>query len=282
MDSTVEAAKRTRRVLVLVVTASILGFAGLWNSRQDSWANARLARLRTMYSLWDTRPPINSNEEEIYRNLEFWRQSGYLTTKEDLLSKIHTLEAVRNDQLRVRVPFFGVEFDINDLGILAGMTFFSLLGWLCLSLYQESTNLELTFAKARSLDKTADGDVLRDCYQRLSMREVLTIPPRLTTLGNEEERKVHFWERAVHRFWTIVPAQLILMGLLIQITVWWWDLSTLSIGRSLNLRSYIFGLVMETIFLIFSTLMTVSCFFFARKLRRTWQRAAEELSGHSR
>ncbi len=146
-----------------------------------------------MYSLWDTRrSPINSNEQEIYDNLGFWRQSGYLTTKEDLLSKIHTLEAVRTDQLRVHVPFFDVEFDINDLGILAGMTFFLLLSWLCFSLYQESTNLELTFAKARSLDKTTDRDFLRDCYQRLSMREVLTIPPRLTTPSETEEKKPPF------------------------------------------------------------------------------------------
>jgi hypothetical protein len=232
-----------------------------------------------MYLIWDASPSqLHSNEQEIYDTMEFWRQSGYLTSKEDLLSKIHALEAVRNDQLRVRVPFFGVEFDINDLGMLAGMTFSSLLGWLCFSLYQESTNLELTFAKARSLNNTADRDVLHDCYQRLSMREVLTIPPRLTTQSKAQERKLPVWDRAVHRFWTIVPSYLILLGLLIQITVWYWDLSTLTIGRALNLRSYIVGLVVETIFLILSSLMTVSCFLFARKLRRTWRTAAEELS----
>jgi hypothetical protein len=280
--STIDAARRTRRVLVLVVTAIILSSAGLWNSRQDNWPSARLGRLRAMYLMWDsTAPPNNSNEQEIREALQFARQYGSLTSREDLLSRIHTLEAARIDQLKVRIPFFGVEFDINDLGVLTGMTFVALLGWLRFALSQESINLELTFEKARSLDTAKERDLLRDCYQRLHMGGVLAMPMLLPMDGNPEDQNSPFWHRALNKICGVAAVNLFVVGLMIQMLVWVSDLSMFKIGWALNRSGYTDALVVETILLILSIFMALGCTLFIRKLSRTWKMAADELSATS-
>lgn len=232
--------------------------------------------------MWDsTAPPNDSKEQEIYESLQFGRQSGYLTSKEDLLSRIHTLEAARIDQLKVRIPFFGVEFDVNDLGVLTGMTFVALFGWLRFCLSQESINLKLTFAKARSLDTAEERDLLRDCYQRLHMGGVLAMPILLPMDGKAEDQNSPFWHRALNKICGVAAVKLFIVGLMIQMLVWASDLSMFKTGWALNRGGYTDALVVETILLMLSILVTLSCAFFIRKLSRTWKMAANELSATS-
>ena len=232
--------------------------------------------------MWDlTVPPNDSNQQEIYETLEFGRKSGYLTSKEDLLSKIHTLETARSDQLRVRIPFFSVEFDINDLGILTGMTFVALLGWLRFCLYHESSNLELTFEKARLLDTAKERDLLRDCYQRLRMGGVLAMPIPSAMYGRGKGHNSPSWDRVLHKISGVIAVNLFVLGLMIQMLGWGSDLSTFRIGWALNRSGYMIALVFETILLILSILMALSCALFIRQLFRTWKMAADELCATS-
>ena len=71
----------------------------------------------------------------------------------------------------VRVPFFGFNFDINDIGFLGGVGFLVILTCLRFCLTREIDNLRLALAEARRIGK------IEEFYQLIAMRQVFTVPP---------------------------------------------------------------------------------------------------------
>src|SRR5206468_12598531 len=54
----------------------------------------------------------------------------------------------------IRVPFFGFSFDVNDLGLLGGIGFLTILVCLRFCLSRELNNLRLSFDVARDRKST--------------------------------------------------------------------------------------------------------------------------------
>jgi hypothetical protein len=71
----------------------------------------------------------------------------------------------------VHVPFFGVAFDINDVGILGGVALLAVLVLLRLSLRSQIVSLRVGFKKAFACNQE------EDFYDILAARQVFTFPP---------------------------------------------------------------------------------------------------------
>ena len=69
-----------------------------------------------------------------------------------------------------RVPFFGIAFDINDIGILGGFSLWIILILLRLSLRQQIISLRIGFKAAFACDQEIDF------YQILATRQVFVFP----------------------------------------------------------------------------------------------------------
>ena len=115
-----------------------------------------------------------------------------------------------------RIGNCGITFDINDLGLFAGITFPLLLLWLIVSLRREAENMRALFAE------TSD-DELPAVYRLISMTQVFSVPPKITD-------KPTF----AASLWKLPKSLLFVAPAGVQTAMAWLDWSTLPWGRTLN------------------------------------------------
>jgi hypothetical protein len=90
----------------------------------------------------------------------------------------------------VRVPFFGVAFDINDLGILGGFGLWIVLILLRLSLRSQIVSLRVGFKEAFARSQEIDF------YQILAARQVFVFPPL-----SDEKQQVIVIQGWIEKWW---------------------------------------------------------------------------------
>jgi hypothetical protein len=165
LDATSDAAKRTRSASIAVVIASIIVFAGLLNSLQNSWLRERLRTSNDIYSKYVVSkigdPPRNRSPNSIDE------QRYEIRYKEFYSALVRTY--VETSYV-IRVPFFGFRVDVNDLGVLGGISFVVILVMLRFCISREFDNLTISFTEAERLGQVGEF------YTLLAMRQVFTIP----------------------------------------------------------------------------------------------------------
>jgi hypothetical protein len=161
LETATDASKRTRAITIVLVAASVLVGVGFLNSFSESWILNRLKQLGNKESVYTRekfgaatredfdKPDLKFQYEELYRNL--------------------ARSSVENAYV-VRVPFFGVAFDVNDLGLLGGFGLITILMLLRLSLRSQIVSLRIGFKAARYF-----GDV-SNFYDVLAARQVFVFP----------------------------------------------------------------------------------------------------------
>lgn len=180
---------------------------------------------------------------------------------------VENLERVRTDKvLSVTVPFFGIVFDINDLGMFAGITFAIALLLFRFSLIRELRNVRLVFKQAQTVEH------LELCYNMLSMQQVLTIPPQLDLahLG----RNYRSWQWWMEQFWRLVPKFLFLLPLAAHLGILIHDFNTLP-GVEQVYPGTLSSLEFSRGILGLNVLLTGLCFYLALKVDRSWKRHAD-------
>ncbi len=155
-----ESSRRTRTLLVVLVVACVLAMVGFLNSLESGWMLQRV------------RAASDPAGQYVEQKLDFPSELNP-EAKDALQGAI--IRAYIDNAMTVRVPFFGVAFDVNDLGLLGGLGFVTILTLLRFSLRTEIASLRIAF-KAAARD--ADGDTLRleAFYDLLAMQQVLTMP----------------------------------------------------------------------------------------------------------
>jgi hypothetical protein len=179
IDAAKSASNRSRSVVLVLVTASIISFAAARNSRSEGWMSQRLERAQTallfcgnpkgsnqpdfdnkevLDQLKPQKPSLGPKDQmmvaERRKNLAKsfydlrYRSCNDLTDAAKELEKAY----IENSDL-IHVPFFGLSFDINDLGLLSSVTFVVVLIWLRLCLESELDSVRVTFQRAQELDK---------------------------------------------------------------------------------------------------------------------------------
>jgi hypothetical protein len=296
----VEAAKdstnRSRHTLVLMFVASILIFAALWNSRQSSWGMSRLGAARALEDIFDQEDEQKEKEKEQKEKASVLRpvngQPRYKAPDglEELYSRQDTTgrnlynsreavfwaQQIRAEQVgNIQVPVVGFRFDVNDLGMLGGLTLSVLLMWAYYSLYHHANNLKLAFDFAREvgaeqLDQQGRNRLLYHTYQKLAMHQVFTIPPRPSSVRVAEPYRL---KRLIRK----APKLLFLFPMLVQAGVVGHDWLTVSFGDRLNHRATMTVIISEWFSLFLISGLTLMGLLRWRKINREWQKTADSI-----
>lgn len=274
---------RTRYVLIIIIVASILAFISVWNSVQFSWINLRLekASYALKYRAWDikNKDSLKTPEErERYDDVRLFLSARELTDSASigkLKDALYNLQI--NEIIHIRVPFFGIVFDINDLSLLGGFTFVVLLLWYRFSLLRERNNLNDTLDIA---DLMGDGAV---CFDLLSMQQVLTIPFNASDdKYKPEQSDARFYELIGRldynnglRFINRVPKLLHWLPVFIYTFAIVYDMFTSKYGLSISgWRTYSsYGVSLLLLFIIFQ--LTVKCTKHFIELDLVWEKHAK-------
>lgn len=155
-----ESSRRTRTLLVVLVVACVLALVGFLNSLETGWM---LQRVRAASD------PAGSYIEH---KLTFPAELNP-AARDALQGAI--IRAYIDNAMTVRVPFFGVAFDVNDLGLMGGLGFVTILVLLRFSLRTEIASLRVAF-KVAAREAEGDPTQLEAFYDLLAMQQVLTMP----------------------------------------------------------------------------------------------------------
>ena len=347
VESQIVASNRSRNVLLILSTASVLAFVGFWNSKPLSWMNSRidvlsrdleylkgrksiieketaLAKLKakcsdeqkagdastsapsspapsnrktikpvasvtTPKSNPDCSPELMTRlESEIKDERDFVINGDkYATARayyhedelndnslfkgpstlalDDLLLKTEeglktTLRNRRDNILSVRIPFFGISFDINDLSLVSGITFTIILIWLRLSLWTELNSTQQVFERV----DVKDLKEVKDYYEYLGTRQVFTIP-----LSFDEQLKKYG-----ERQWRLMLILLIALPVALQGLLLANDLYTTQIGINISTQNTIIVLISGFFFLATTSVLMFSCLSIVSSINHHWREQA--------
>ena len=169
---------------------------------------------------------------------------------------LDALEQTRIEGVNVlHLPIFGITFDVNDLGIIAGISFIVLLITLRLALSRELQNLRIAFSTAH------DSGRLREAYEYLSMSQVMTLPPGVRSRPKRET----ILSRA--------PMLLVWCPFVVQLMIFLNDLFTMRLGQvtSIDLTYVSLLLGFSSVFVIL--ILTYMCWHFSGEIDHEWFQA---------
>ena len=175
--------QRTRTVVFVLVAALLLIFTAYRNTAFPDWTDARLGLLQQAAVCLET----NLNNDGCKASKQYAQgflvqdspgnEASQLSGKEldlELREQINAFIKQRTDALSLRLPFFGITIDMNDLGLICGLLLIAILYVLFASLQSETDDLELARDKARTLpDKKR-----QDTERLLRMAQVLAPPSK--------------------------------------------------------------------------------------------------------
>jgi hypothetical protein len=174
------------------------------------------------------------------------------TLKEMIGDSLDDLKKRRDQILLVKVPFFDFSFDINDLGLLSGLSFAVILLLLKFGLRREIANLELIFGEAKH------GNWHKDCLKIMSMKQVLT------TTDTQE--------KFISKIWTLMPKILYLLPVIVQYIVAFNDIRTWRFGYAISVPNTNMLFIFHIVILVPIAAFSIGCIRSAFKLDYIWRR----------
>lgn len=172
LEASSDASERTRIIVIVMIIACVVVFAGLLNSVQSQWMHRRMLNLgdingdytRSKLGPYPDRGRFNNNDDFVDA------KRRYETRYAELCEAVE--RAYVDTSFTIRVPFLGFSFDVNDLGLMGGVGFLVILSCYRFFLTRELNNLRMSFEEARALGM----DHLEEFYKLLAMRQVFTVP----------------------------------------------------------------------------------------------------------
>lgn len=173
------ASRNVRVILLALITTCILIFAGFWNSIEFGWLESRITmhqlQLKWIEHFENNTAPKHLDKKGIItfeRCKEYYISENY--NKQILTSQLENLNKAKIDHvIFIKVPFFGVCFDVNDLGLIGGFSLIILYFVLLYSYVYKRNHLETAF---EMIENIKDEDTKVNAYRLISMDQVLTIP----------------------------------------------------------------------------------------------------------
>ncbi len=178
-----------------------------------------------------------------------------------------------NRVLGVTVPVLGVVFDINDLSIMAGVTFTILLSWFHFSLRRQHDNVKKVFELAGELDsksKPNNSSNLKMAYDLLAMTQVLTIPPGASAGSRNLSLQRRLLRLPNLIMWTAVVAQAIVLTD---------DIVTMKHGDDLGVIVSHAETAIASLLLAYMTYRTIQCFRLMSETYSEWLSAYQKVYG---
>jgi hypothetical protein len=209
------ASSRTRNVTVTLVIVTILMSIGMLNSLYHSWAGARVLASADPYGEYvtDNIGPVPTSalqRQHMAEHIEARRK--YDERYHEFYSAI--VKSYVDTGFAIRVPFFGLAIDVNDLGFLGGFALLVILAMYDFCIAREGENLSVAFQYG------LDRGELAAAYDLLAMHQLFTVPRR----SPSHKR----------RFTSVVPKIICTLPFVVQMIVVGHDIYTNSVGVSLD------------------------------------------------
>jgi hypothetical protein len=173
---------RSRRFIFVIVTVCVLLFIASWNLHRLSWSRIRMAKaaeLRTRANVIAKAAALAGVDVAKVQSATLPTDSMYGR----LVVEKYAEEYVKQ-MLVVHIPAVGISTDVNELGLLGGITLTLLMGLLLAALARQHENLYLCIFKIRRLferdERRVDGESAANyLYHSLAMSQLLNMPPTL-------------------------------------------------------------------------------------------------------
>jgi len=289
VHSFIASSDRVRYLLLISLVASILAFMAYWNSLPISWLDTRTEKARIAYrnKLWEDpekRLEICHKKgraaagfldscDTVAENLQWVssRKHGEISLKAHL-EKLEQLRVDRN--LLVKVPWLGIDFDINDLGAFSGVSFSLLAMTLCFALARQHENLYLCLWKVRKVadreENFSRGDSHANfLYHALAMAQVFTRPPSLAR-----------WRRDPWSRWVI--QSLLFVPLAVQVLITATNISSFGVARGMSAQAANINMALQITFTILLACYVFPCYFYVRAIDKRWSQAFFTVNPHLR
>lgn len=211
-----ESSLRSRLLVWALAVASIVGFTSFWNSRFDGWSHARVRQAVDVVDYYSKKQlPKEADKRKRIENAKLAAEKLEIRDATDAKQYNAEVRRWRLDHFYlIRIPLFGIAVDINELGLLTGLSYSVLLLMLRFSLSREVSNLRILFRLPATEKERADR------YLLLAMRQILTLPELPWSEGRA--------------FWHWLLFALILLPLLVHGLVIFQDISTRDTGDLLS------------------------------------------------
>jgi hypothetical protein len=247
LDATTDSSRRTRTILITLVVACVLSLAGFLNSLPTGWMLQRMQTVSDPASAYvEQKLGVRADlTDDRYRSLQSAITRAYV-----------------DNVLTVRVPFFGITFDINDLGLIAGIAFVTLLTLLRFGIRTETISLRLAF-KAATEAARGDSGQLESFYDLLAMRQVFTFPPL-------EDPTVN-WVASRPRILRMIPKLICLLPVVVYSLVAIHDYATMAIGSAISPMHARILLIYTGVFWLIIVALALWCFVRLIGIDRIWE-----------
>jgi hypothetical protein len=250
VEASTDAASRTRIVTIILVVATVLVGLGYYNSLESSWPHYRVrhafdfseANLEKQKALIGVHPDPNGDIPSAdQKKIEDYQRR----TQEIALKEYY------DHVLVVTAPFFGISFDVNDLGLVGGLALIIILLLMRYSLSREIKNLNLSFREA------TEHDQLCEFYHSLAMRQVLTVPERK---GEDQNR----WLANFPKYLCILPAAIFTLGV-------GYDYISVFTLKLFSLKEVLFQFPLETLWLALIWHLSLKGYERQRHINSIWE-----------
>ncbi len=172
LDAVSSASQRTRSTIYVLVAIGVLTLTAYRNTSKPDWVDSRLAHLQLasacvergeLFTL-DCSVAIDYSRSFLFsgRSHEFLLADGK-EFKDELKQQIQAFIKIRTDALSLRLPFFGVVIDMNDLGLITGVFLSFVLYVFQAGLHREVDNLN------RSKKRAAEATTFQKRKERLEL-----------------------------------------------------------------------------------------------------------------
>ena len=245
--------RRTRAWLRLMSVACLVAIGIYWTNRFDNFAAFRLAVYHEALYL---KVPGNSGDKATRRR---WTETSQLADDmarrysiDELNKRITLLEERQLKKLSFHAPVVDLDFDMNDLAAISGLTFLGLVALLRLSILKELIVTRLAFTRTRQTEHFAEF------YERSCLLQ--------TSLGSSAEK------RTSYRFWRATESGLVILPVFLGATITWDYLKTLSLETGPTGSSLV-SLIVSVTSLCVSALFAWLSLHDLYKIDRFWQEA---------
>lgn len=171
-----------------------------------------------------------------------------------------------NRVLGVSFPVLGVVFDVNDLSLLAAVTFAILLSWLHFAVQRQRKNVAHVFSIAEKADLSGNeaGNCLSATYYLLAMTQVLTVPP-----AEQREAGIPSLFKKISR----LPSLIMWTAVIAQVMVLIDDAMTMARGNTLNSTVNYTESGLATLLLFYLIARTRACYRIMTDTQMVWNDA---------
>ncbi len=291
-----ESSKRARRIVFLMQISALLVAVAAFQEEDIHWRTARLTVAQDLVWIFNCVPAYGDMDqpvampntratcrqrptsERLQHAISFLATWGF--SRKQTEKYLDELESSMVHQVvTISAPVLGFTFDVNDLSLVSGITFFLLLYWLQFSLFRQEENIRQCFELARRSSELALA------YDLMVMTQVLTVPrsrlaPSHAITGDAAKAvpssRLAGVGKRVQKM-TQVPLLMLLTGAAVHAYIVSDDLRTFSAGENVSPLLGRWETVLAALLMVAIIHRTLLCWIQARGVGRLWNDVFTEL-----